>query len=452
MVFSAGRTAVRPYNAAASAGARGGRAKQSPPEATRTVNEGTGKAPTIIGIARNVFFLGWVSFLTDISSEMSLSMLPLFMANVLGVRTTIIGLVEGVAETTAALTRIPAGWLSDLWGKRKSLTLIGYALSSFSKPFLYVADSWTTVFGVRFADRLGKGVRTAPRDALIADSTAEGRRGLSFGFHRAADTAGAMLGLLGMALIIWLTQRGDLHLHRPAYQTIVLVAIIPGLLGVLVLWLCVGESARPRRPDAKPPSLSLRGFDRRFKLYILIVLLFTLGNSSDAFLVLRAQNLGMSALLVALLLVVFNATKTVVATPAGALSDRLGRRAVIAFGWTFYAIIYLGFAVAHGPHTTWLLFALYGVYGGAAEGTERALVADMVRAEERGTAYGVYNAAVGVTLLPASLIAGVLWQGAWGWTGLGPSAPFYFGAAMAFVAVILLLVLLRGEGKSERAA
>lgn len=407
------------------------------------MNAPQNKRASIIGIPRNVFVLGWVSLLTDISSEMTFSLLPLFMANVLGVKTAIIGLVEGLAEATASLTRILSGWLSDRLGKRKALAVAGYAFSSIAKPFLYFAQSWTTVLGVRFADRLGKGVRTAPRDALIADSTDDGRRGLGFGFHRAADTAGAFLGLAGVALIIWLAQGGGLDLERATYQKIVLIAVIPGFLAVAVLGMLVRESTRPPRPDAKPPSLTLRGFDRRFKYYLLVVILFTLGNSSDAFLLLRAQNVGMSALLVALLLVVFNAVKAIVSTPAGALSDKVGRRSVIAFGWGLYALVYLGFALAKGPGNIWLLFALYGVYGGAAEGTERALVADLVSEEQRGTAYGVFNAAVGATLLPASIIAGVLWQGALGWGGLGPSAPFYFGAAMALIAVVLLAVLLR---------
>lgn len=402
------------------------------------------------GLTRNVILLGLVSFFTDISSEMTLTILPLFLANVLGSSTAAIGLIEGLAETTASLTKIFSGWFSDRLGKRKPLTTVGYALSAIAKPLLYFAGTWGTVLGVRFADRLGKGIRTSPRDALIADSVPAAQRGISFGFHRAADSAGAFLGLSLAAAIIFFTQRFDWQLTREAYQSLVLVGIIPAFVAVAILGLLVKEpKAAPR--TAKAPSLSLRGFDRRFKLLLLIMVLFTLGNSSDAFLILRAQNLGLSALEVVLLLVGFNLVYTLVAAPAGALSDRLGRKRLITAGWTVYGLIYLGFALAGQKWHVWLLFAAYGAYYALAEGAGKALVADIVPPEKRGTAYGVYHAAIGLAAFPASLIAGILWQGVGSWAGFGPSAPFYFGAALAVVAAVLLRVLIAEERLVERA-
>jgi MFS family permease len=390
-------------------------------------------------LPRNVWVVTATSFLTDISSEMIVNLLPLFLANVLGVRTGVIGLIEGVAETTASLLKVLSGWLSDRLGQRKRLTVAGYTLSTLAKPFLYLATTWGWVLGVRFADRVGKGVRTAPRDALVADSIDPRQRGLAFGLHRAGDTAGAVVGLLIALAVVWAAQGSGLALTRATFQSVVLLSILPAVLAVLVLALGArdvpaGETAR------HPPSLSLRDFDARFKSFLLIVVLFTLGNSSDAFLILRAQERGLSVLGVLGMLVTFNLVYALVSGPAGALSDRVGRRRLIAGGWAVYGLVYLGFALAGSAWHAWALFALYGVYYGMVEGSARAMVADLVHAEQRGTAYGVYNAAVGLAAFPASLIAGLLWQGAGGWAGLGPSAPFFFGAALALAAMALLVL------------
>jgi len=394
------------------------------------------------GLTRNVVVLGIVSLLTDISSEMTNTLLPLFLQFDLHVKTAVIGLIEGFAETTAGSTRLFSGWFSDRLGKRKGLTILGYGLSAISKPFLYFAAAWGTVFGVRFSDRLGKGIRTAPRDALIADSSPSDKRGLSFGFHRAMDTAGAAIGLTAAAVIIYAIQKNSLTLLPGVYRTLVLWAMIPGFLGVVVLWLFTREIARPRDPNARPPRLSWRELDTRFKIFVVIIVIFTLGNSSDAFLVLRSQDVGLSVFHIALTLILFNAVYTVIATPAGALSDKWGRTRVIAVGWLLYGLVYLGFALAKAPWNIWALYALYGAYYGITEGTARALVGDIVPSDKRGTAYGVFNAAVALTALPASLIAGALWQGVGRWPGLGASAPFYFGAAMSLLALVLLVAWL----------
>jgi MFS family permease len=396
-------------------------------------------------LPRNVWVVTATSFLTDISSEMIINLIPLFLANVLGVRTGAIGLIEGIAETTASLLKAFSGWLSDRLGERKWLMVAGYALSTLAKPFLYVANTWAGVLGVRFADRVGKGIRTAPRDALIADSIDERRRGLAFGLHRAGDTAGALVGLVIVLVVVWVAQGGGLALTRATFQSVVLISIFPAALAVLVLALgaqdvpVIGERRRP-------PNLSLRSFDARFKSFLIIVVVFTLGNFSDAFLILRAQERGLSVLGVMGVLVTFNLVYTLVSGPAGALSDRVGRRLLIAGGWLAYGLIYLGFALTGAAWQVWALFVLYGVYYGTTEGTARAMVADLVSPEQRGTAYGMYNAAIGLTALPASLIAGLLWQGIGDWGGLGPSAPFFFGAVMALTAVgLLVLWLPRGS-------
>ncbi len=399
-------------------------------------------------LPRNVWATGLTSFFTDISSEMILNLLPLFMANVLGIRTSIIGLIEGVAEATSSLLKVFSGWLSDRLRARKGLAVAGYALSAVSKPLFYFANSWGLVAAIRWADRVGKGIRTAPRDALVADSVQEENRGLAFGFHRAADTAGALIGILIALIVVWLAQGGTVQLSRSTFQTVVLISIIPGILGVLVLVL--GAQDVPVTGGAERPRITFRGLGRQFALFMLIVGLFDLGNSSDAFLILRAQERGLSVVGVLGMLATFNLVYTLVSTPAGSLSDRIGRKRVIMGGWLVYGAIYLGVALARTGWQVWLLYALYGVYYGMAYGTAKAMVADIVPPHLRGSAYGTYNAVLGILDFPASLIAGVLWQGVGLWQGFGPSAPFLFGAATALLAAVLMAGVMReghGEGR-----
>ena len=392
-------------------------------------------------LPRNVWVLTATSFLTDISSEMIVYLIPLFLANVLKTGTAVIGLIEGIAETTASLMKIYSGALSDRLGKRKWLTVAGYGLSTIAKPFLYFAETWHWVLGVRFSDRLGKGIRTAPRDALVADSINDKQRGLAFGLHRAGDTAGAFLGLGIAAVIVWLTQAGAADLTRRTFQIAVLVSIVPAALAVLVLAL--GARDVGGEGKSKAPILSLKGMDKRLKAFLLVVILFTLGNSSDAFIILRGQERGLDVLQVMLMLMTFNLIYASLSGPLGALSDKIGRRKLIIGGWIAYGLVYLGFALSHTGWQIWTLFGLYGIYYAASEGVGKALIADLVAPERRGTAYGLYNAAVGLTAFPASLIAGVLWQGLGSWTGFGASAPFFFGAVMALLAGLLFWKLVR---------
>ena len=392
-------------------------------------------------LPRNVWIVTATSLLTDISSEMIVYLIPLFLANVLGVRTAVIGLIDGVAETTASLLKIYSGALSDKLGKRKWLTVAGYALSTVAKPFLYIANSWGWVLGVRFADRVGKGIRTAPRDALVADSIDPSQRGLAFGFHRAGDTLGAFLGLGLAAVIVWLTQSQAEFLTRSTFQLVILVSVIPAVLAVVVLALGARDVGKGKPSSA--PALSLKGFDSRFKYFLFVVVLFTLGNSSDAFIVLRGQERGLNVLQVMLMVMTFNFIYAILAGPLGALSDKIGRRRLILFGWLAYGLVYLGFALSNTGWQVWVLFAFYGIYYAATEGVAKALIADLVPESQRGTAYGLYAAAVGLTALPASLFAGLLWQGLGSWTGFGASAPFAFGAAMSLLAGILFWRLVK---------
>jgi len=389
-------------------------------------------------LPRNVWAVSLTSFLTDISSEMIINILPLFLANVLGVRTSLIGLIEGIAEATASLLKVFSGWLSDRLRARKWLAVAGYGLSALSKPFFYFANTWGAIAATRWADRVGKGIRTAPRDALVADSIDPRQRGLAFGFHRAADTAGAMLGLIIALIVVWVAQSASLELGRSTFQTVVLVSLVPAFLAVIAL--AFGARDVPVKGQQARPAITFRGLGKPFLMFMVIVGLFDLGNSSDAFLVLRAQERGLSVVGILGMLITFNLVYTLVSTPAGSLSDRVGRRKVIIGGWLAYAAIYFGFAVAGTGWQIWVLYALYGVYYGLAYGTTKALVADLVPAELRGTAYGTYNAVLGILDFPASLIAGLLWQGVGGWQGFGAPAPFLFGAAMALSAAVLMIV------------
>ena len=410
---------------------------------------------------RNVWATSGTSFFTDVSSEMLLNVLPLFLSNVLGVRVWAVGVVEGFAEATSSILKLYSGWLSDRLGTRKWPAVAGYAISALAKPFYYVASSWGAVAAIRWGDRVGKGVRTAPRDALLADSTPAGRRGLAFGLHRAADTAGAVIGIAVSIWVVRQVQGGGALLEAETFRNLVLWSLLPAFLGVAVLAAAardVGPKAgrrdnggggwegdRVAGPDAGRPRLRLRGLGRGFAAFVVCSVIFELGNSADAFLVLRAQERGLSVSGILWLLLAFNVVYTLVSTPAGSLADRIPRKRVVAVAWGLYALVYLGFALAGTAAHVTVLYLLYGCYHGLVAGAAKALVADLVPASMRGTAYGGYAAAIGLATLPASLVAGVLWEGLFAWRGFGPAAPFVFGAAMAGVAAVLLLVLVPGE-------
>lgn len=392
----------------------------------------------ILGLDLNVFWLGVVSLLTDVSSEMIFTLVPLFLANVLGAAPVVIGLVGGISESTDAIFRIVSGWVSDRFRKRKALTVIGYGLSTLVKPLMYFAGNWGFVTAIRFGDRAGKGIRSSPRDALIASYLAPHERGRGFGFHRAMDSTGAVLGLGAAAYIIYHLQGGSLGITLETYRMLVLVGSIPAVIAVVTLVTLVREKRTAESFDQPKIFLRPKGvFSRRFKIFLVIMAIFTLGKSSDFFMILRAQDLGSPVLFVTLMLVLFNITYALTSMPAGTLSDRLGRRKVIALGWGVYALIYLGLALSTDLWQIWVLFAGYGIYYGITEGVARAFVADLVPEPQRGTAYGLYYGVVGLTLLPASVIGGWLWQ------TIAPAATFYFGGALALVATVGILFFLK---------
>ncbi|KIE41434.1 MFS transporter [Geobacter anodireducens] len=385
------------------------------------------------GISGNVLILGMVSFLTDVSSEMIYPLLPLFLTTVLGAGPAFLGVIEGVAESTAALLKLVSGIVSDRTRSRKGLVLAGYALSSLARPLVAAATGPAAVLAVRFADRVGKGVRTSPRDALIADSSDSTVRGKAYGFHRAMDHAGALVGPL-LATLLLAGAALDL-------RTVFWLSAVPGLLAVLLIILRVRDVERKRTSDGSILGAVPRGGLRR---YLAVLVLFTLGNSSDAFLLLRAGQLGVPPARIPLLWAFFHLVKMLASTPFGALSDRIGRRRVIVAGWAVYALSYLGFAAAASEPVCWLLFAVYGTFYGMTEGTEKAFVADLVPAEARGGAFGWYHFAVGVGALPASVLFGLIWERA------GQGAAFLFGAGLAALAAVLLLALVREALPEER--
>ncbi|MHB8807356.1 MAG: MFS transporter [Anaerolineaceae bacterium] len=403
--------------------------------------------PRLKDLPRNIWAVSLTSFFMDISSEMVINILPLFLSNVLGVKTNIIGLIEGVAEATASLLKMISGWLSDRLKTRKWLAVLGYGISALAKPFFYFANTWGAIAAIRWADRVGKGVRTAPRDALVADSVEEKQRGLAFGFHRAADTFGAVLGLAVAALIVWLTQRSSGILTVDTFKLIVLLSLAPAVLAVLSL--IIGTKDVKTSNTHALPKISLKALGKDFMIFMLIVSLFDIGNSSDAFLTLRAQERGVSVLGILIMLIAFNLVYTLISTPAGILSDRVGRKKMIIGGWVVYAVVYLGFGLAQTTWHIYVLYILYGFYYGLTYGTTKAMVADIVPVELRGTAYGTYNGILGILDFPASLLAGILWQGMGKWGGFGPSVPFLFGAATAFLAAILMTAWMPSTKKQN---
>ncbi len=388
-------------------------------------------------LPRNVWIVGITSFMTDVSSEMIANILPLFLKNVLGVKTAVIGLIEGVAESLASLLKVFSGWISDRLRLRKVLAVLGYGISTLSKrlTILPVPGAWWPAP----AGATGWARGCAPRRATPwwpIRSQPE-RRGLAFGFHRAADTAGAFLGLIIALAMVWWLQSGSADLKEHTFRVLVLISLGPALLAVFILAL----GARDIKPAGgnERPRFAFHSLGQDFAYFLLVVGVFEMGNSSDAFLILRAQERGLTISGILAMLIAFNLVYTLISTPAGRLSDRVGRRRVIVAGWLFYVLIYLGMALARSAPQVVVLYILYGVYYGLSYGTAKALVADMVRPEVRGMAYGTYNAVLGLADLPASLIAGILWSGIGRWRGFGPAAPFFFGAAMALLAVVLFL-------------
>ncbi len=378
-------------------------------------------------LPRNVWMLGFVSLLTDISTDMIYSLLPLFLVSTLGASLVTVGLIEGVAEATASITKIFSGALSDYLGQRKGLAVLGYGLSTLLKPLFVLATSPSWVLVARFGDRLGKGIRVAPRDALVADVTMPQVRGAAYGLRQSLDTIGALTGPLIAA--------GLMAASRQNFRLVFGLALLPGILAVALLVKGVHDSPNPERKLAKANPLHwkhLQSLGKAYWMLIGVTLLFNLGNSSEAFLLLRAQQVGIATALIPLTLVVMNLAYCLSAYPVGLLSDRVGRVGLLTGGLCLYALIYLGFAFLPNIWSAWALFAFYGLHLGLTQGNLLALVADQVPPQLRGTAFGFVNLAAGVALLPASLLAGTLWE------RLGAQATFMTGSGFALAAAAVL--------------
>jgi len=385
------------------------------------------------GLTRNVVILGFVSLLNDAASEMIYPLLPVFLTSVLGAGPAALGMIEGIAESTASLLKLYSGYLSDRVKRRKGWVVAGYSLSNVIRPLIAFAGSWVQVLALRFSDRVGKGLRTSPRDAMIADSTPPEFRGMAYGFHRAMDHGGAIVGpLLATGLLL---------LYQDSISTVFLLSFIPGTLAVVLL--LVGLRERETAPRTGGRTFSFRSawteMPDGFRKYLLIILIFTLGNSTDAFLLVRAQALGVPIALLPTIWVVLHVVKMAFSVPGGMLSDRLGRKRVIVTGWVVYALVYAGFAFASRQWHVWALFATYGIYFGLTEGVEKALVADIAPAHLRGSAFGLYHLTVGIGAFPASLVFGLMWE------RLGAAAAFGMGAGLALLSSVMLATLREKE-------
>jgi MFS family permease len=377
-------------------------------------------------LPRNVWALAWVAFFNDTSSEMSYWLLPQFLVSVLGAGPAAFGLIEGAAETVASFGRLLSGFLSDRWRRRKPLVAAGYTVANLAKPLLAVAQSWGQVFWIRFTDRASKGFRAAPRDALIADSVSPARRGEAFGLRQAMDSAGAIAGPLAALLL--------LPVCAGKVRWIFALAALPGLASVFLAWGAVREVrpliSAPRAPAQAATEAAPR--PAHLGIMLLAVGLFALGNSSDLFLILRAENLGVRAALAPLLGLIFNLVYTLLSWPAGRLSDRWPRRRMVVAGYLVYAGVYAGFALARRPQAAWILFAIYGIYYALTEGILKAWLADLVPSARRARVFGVFNWVAGVSAFPASVLAGWLWQ------HYSPSTPFFLSAGLAGAAAALI--------------
>ena len=382
----------------------------------------------------NVLWLSVASFLNDAASEMIYPLLPLFLTGTLGAGAAFVGLVEGAAESASSLLKLVSGRLADRTGRRKPLTVWGYGIASVARPLIALVTAAWQVLAIRLLDRVGKGLRTAPRDALLAESIPEERRGAAFGLHRAADHAGAVAGpLIASALLLALD--GDL-------QTVFGLAIVPGLLTVAAVAWKVRETApAPRAPgeSAAPPLPRLRELGPVLPRYLGVLVLFTLGNASDAFLLLRASQAGVATPLIPLLWGALHVSKAGWSVWGGRWSDRVGARRAIIAGWLVYAAVYAGFAFVSAEWQVWALFLVYGLFFGLTEGPEKALVARLAPAGLRGSAFGAYHAAIGLAALPASIVFGIVWQ------AFDARAAFLLGAVLALAAALVLPLALPRE-------
>lgn len=372
----------------------------------------------------NVYLLGLVSFFNDIASEMIYPIVPLFLTTVLGAPVALVGLIEGIAEATASIMKFASGYVSDKVRKRKVFVNWGYGLGAFSKLLIGVASSWGFVLFARFIDRLGKGIRTSARDSLLLQNTTDKNKGYIFGFHRAMDSFGAVIGPL-IAIIL-------LFFFKENIRLVFFLAFIPAVIGVILLMLFVNEKKQAKKGKKVKIQFNWKLLSPRLKLFLIISFIFALGNSSDAFLLLRAQDLGLATILVTLAYVLYNAFQALFSTPAGQLADKIGARKVFAIGLLVFAIVYLILGSVSNPIWIWIIFPIYGIYTAFTDGVSRAYIARFITEKNSGTYFGIYQTGTAICQFFASFIGGVLW------TTIAPSATFYFGSIMALLALIVL--------------
>lgn len=380
----------------------------------------------ILGIERNIFFVGLTSFFTDTTTKMVYAVMPMFLLT-LGATKTEISLIEGIAESTASLLKAASGWWSDKIGKNKPFMIVGYAFTAVLSPLFAFVATPMQVLSVRFVERVGKGIRTAPRDSLVAGSAAEGETGKSFGFHKAMDNSGAIIGPL-LAFMVLAAFPED-------YRKVFLIAAIPGLIGLANIVIFVKEAKKSK--GELPGKIHLKDFSKDYYIFLFIVFIFTLGNSTDALLLIKAGDVGISDAFIPIIYLIFNAVSVLFSVPAGMLSDKIGRERLIIAGYLLYSAIYFGFGRVETQAPIIALFALYGLYSAATDGVQKALVSDLIPKEKSGTGLGLYNCLLGITLLPASLIAGLLYD------NVNNSAPFYYGAVLAVTAAVLMIIYHR---------
>jgi len=386
---------------------------------------------------RNVWYVGWLSFFGGISQDIFSPILPIYLTSILGFDKTVVGIAEGIVGASAQILKIASGYLSDKFSKQKPIIFLGYFLSMIGRILLVFFTSIGWVVGLRLLDGTGKGIKDPPKDVLVAGSSAKETRGKSFGIARMLDTLGSVAGPLILFVLLWIFQ-GSASL----YHKILLFSAVPLIITLLLVFklrelpLVVIAS----RSEAIQSKYNDTGkLPKNFYIFIFIIMIFTLGNSSDAFLILRAKNLGITLLQIPLVIALFNLIYALAAVPFGSLSDKIGRIPTLLIGWLSFALVYLGFAFASGPILIWFLYAFYGVYYATSEGVSRALLADIVPASRRGKAFGIYGMAVGLTILPASFLAGFLWD------KFGAPVPFYFGAVMSLIACFGLLLFAKKQ-------
>ena len=387
----------------------------------------------IFGLEKNAFFTGLTSFFTDTSTKMVYSVMPLFLLSI-GASKTTISLIEGIAESTASLLKAISGYWSDKIGKNKPFMIIGYGITAIITPLYALARIPIQILFFRFFERIGKGLRAAPRDSLISGSIKKNEAGKTFGFQKAMDNSGAIVGPLIAFLL--------LSIFPLNYSYIFLLATIPAILGVLTIIIFIKEAKAEKKETTNKISLKL--LPKKFYFFLIIIFVFTLGNSADALLLVKTSETGIDKSYIPFVYMIFNTVSVLLAIPIGKLSDRIGREKLIILGFIVYAIVYYFFGRFNSINVFIFLFMLYGFYSALTDGSQKAMISDIVSKDLKGTGFGIYHAVLGITLLPASLIAGLLYD------KVNSNAPFYFGSIMALIATILMIIFIVLDKKKEK--